>query len=119
MIDPGIESQLHEFMRAELEKMDCRVKIINGMPDHVHCLFLLPTKYAVAEVIKQVKGSSSSFINKSNLLSETFGWQTGYAAFSVSNSVVPTVFKYIQNQKKHHLKQTFNDEYNDLTSSNS
>ncbi len=90
------------------------VRIINGMPDHIHCLFLLNPQKSIAEVIKQIKGSSSHFINQNNLISEKFAWQTGYAAYSVSESVVDKVFQYIKNQKHHHTKKTFQEEYNEF-----
>jgi REP element-mobilizing transposase RayT len=76
------------------------VRIINGMPDHVHCLLLLNPNKAVTEIIKQVKGSCSHEINKQNIIKEKFAWQTGYAAYSVSESVLEKVFQYIKNQKK-------------------
>ncbi len=91
--------------------MGCPVRIINGMPDHIHCLFLLNPQKSIAEVIKQIKGSSSHFINQNNLISEKFSWQTGYASYSVSESVVDKVFQYIKNQKSHHQKKTFEQEY--------
>lgn len=83
------------------------------MPDHVHCLFLLSPKKSIADVIKQIKGSSSHFINQSHLVPEKFAWQTGYAAYSVSESVVERVFQYIQKQKQHHAEKTFQQEYDE------
>ncbi|MBI1289291.1 MAG: IS200/IS605 family transposase [Flavobacteriales bacterium] len=107
-----IEKAVFNFMRKQFEESGCPVRIINGMPDHVHCLFLLNPKKSVAEVIKQIKGSTSHFINQSNFIEERFSWQTGYACFSVSESVVDKTFRYIRNQKQHHAKKTFQEEYN-------
>ena len=84
------------------------------MPDHIHCLFLLNPKKSITEVVKQIKGSSSHYINQNNLTTDKFSWQTGYAAFAVSESVLDKVFVYIQNQKTHHLKQNFNTEIDTL-----
>ncbi|MCH5717566.1 transposase [Niabella hibiscisoli] len=81
------------------------------MPDHVHCLFLLNREKSIAEVIKQIKGSSSHFINQNDFINEKFAWQTGYAAYSVAESALNSVFQYIQNQKNHHQKQSFDNEY--------
>jgi REP element-mobilizing transposase RayT len=64
--------------------------------------------------VKQIKGSSSHFINQQELIPEKFSWQTGYAAYSVSESVVNKVFEYIQNQKIHHQKKTFQQEYDEF-----
>ena len=84
------------------------------MPDHRHCLFLLSPQKSIAEVIKQIKGSSSHYFNQNNLISENFAWQTGYAAYSVSESGVEKVFEYIKNQKTHHQKKTFQEEYDEF-----
>jgi REP element-mobilizing transposase RayT len=64
--------------------------------------------------VKQIKGSSSHFINQQELIPEKFSWQTGYAAYSVSESVVNKVFEYIQNQIIHHQKKTFQQEYDEF-----
>ena len=107
----AIENKVHSFISEQFREQGCPVRIINGMPDHIHCLFLLSPQKSIAEVIKQIKGSSSHFINHSNLISEKFAWQTGYAAYSVSESVIDKVFQYIKNQKQHHQKKSFQEEY--------
>jgi len=101
-------------MSEQLRDQGCPVRIINGMPDHVHCLFLLSPQKSIAEVVKQIKGSSSHFVNQANLIPDKFAWQTGYAAYSVSESMVQKVFQYVKNQKQHHQKQTFQQEYDDF-----
>jgi len=101
-------------MRKQFIEMGCPVRIINGMPDHVHCLFLLNAQKSIAEVIKQIKGSSSHWVNEQDLISEKFAWQTGYGAYSVSESQLEKVFQYISNQKVHHAKTTFSKEYDEF-----
>jgi hypothetical protein len=86
-------------MSNEFIEAGCPVRIINGMADHVHSLFLLNPNKAVTDIIKQVKGSCSHEINKQNITKEKFAWQTGYAAYSVSQSATEKVFHYIKNQK--------------------
>lgn len=113
-ITKNIESKIYDFMNEQLREIGCPVRIVNGMPDHIHCLFLLNPKKSISEVIKQIKGSSSHFINQNNLIPKKFAWQTGYAAYSVSESVMKKVFQYIQNQKKHHHKKIFQEEYNNF-----
>lgn len=108
------ERQIHDYMRTQFIEIGCPVRIINGMPDHVHCLFLLSPQKSIAEVIKQIKGSTSHHINEQNIVPEKFAWQTGYAAYSVSESAVEKVFEYIRNQKQHHAKKTFQQEYNEF-----
>ena len=114
LIHSNSESELYHFISEQLREMGCPVRIINGMPDHIHCLFLLNAQKSVVEVIKQIKGSSSHFINQNNLIEEKFYWQTGYAAYSVSESGVERVYQYIKNQKLHHQKKTFHQEYEDF-----
>jgi putative transposase len=84
------------------------------MPDHVHALFLLNPQKSIADVIKQIKGSSSHSINGADLMLEKFAWQTGYAAYSVSESQLEVVYNYIKNQKQHHLKKNSQDEYDEF-----
>jgi putative transposase len=114
LIHPMIEIKFHQFIAEQLREQGCPVRIINGMPDHIHCLFLLSPQKSIAEVIKQIKGSSSHFMNQNHLIAEKFAWQTGYAAYSVSESVVDKVFQYIKNQKQHHTKKTFQQEYDEF-----
>ena len=111
LIHPSVEKTVHQYMNQQLKEQGCPVRIINGMPDHVHCLFLLSREKSISEVIKQIKGSTSHFINQNNLIPEKFSWQTGYAAYSVSESAVERVFQYIKNQKAHHQKKTFQNEF--------
>ncbi len=111
LIIPAAERKIYDLMRNEFVAAGCPVRIINGIPDHVHSMFLLNPNKAVTEIIKQVKGSCSHEINKLNIVKEKFAWQTGYAAYSVSESATEKVFHYIKNQKKHHEKITFQREY--------
>ncbi|MCB0737530.1 MAG: IS200/IS605 family transposase [Bacteroidetes bacterium] len=113
-LNASVEPKVHRFITEQLRDLGCPVRIVNGMPDHVHCLFLLSPNKSIVDVLKQVKGSSSHFMNQNNLIAEKFAWQTGYAAFSVSVSVLDKVFHYIKNQKKHHAKKSSEDEFNEF-----
>ncbi len=114
LIHHAIEQKVSQFLSDQLRELGCPVRAINGMPDHIHCLFLLSPQKSIADIIKQIKGSSSHYINQDNLIEEKFAWQTGYAAYSVSESVVDKVFRYIQNQKQHHGKKSFQQEYDEF-----
>lgn len=118
LITPEIEKILFMFVAEQLKDLGCMVGIINGMPDHIHCLFLQNPQKSVSEIMKQLKGSSSYFINQQNILDENFAWQTGYASFSVSESNVEKVFNYIKYQKQHHQKLTFQNEYEEFIKPN-
>ena len=84
---------------------------INGMEDHVHMLIGFHTTQSIADFMQDVKASSSKWINEKKLTKSRFEWQSGYGAFSYSKSQVPDVIAYIQNQKEHHQKKTFLEEY--------
>ena len=114
LIAPAIEASLFSHMKEELKDCGCQVKIINGMPDHVHSLFSINAQKSVGDIIKQVKGGTSHWINQQNDIMEKFAWQTGYAAYSVSESQLQKVFESIKNQKVHHAKITFQQEYDDF-----
>lgn len=111
MILPSFENKLFQYIHAELEKMECVVRIVNGMPDHVHCLFALNAKIPLTNVMKQIKGASSHFVNSNKLYHEKFKWQRGYAVFGVSDCGADVVYRYIRNQKARHRKKTFQMEY--------
>ena len=116
LINPVVEKQIHEHMREQFIENGCPVRIINGMEDHIHVLFLQNPKMAITDIIKQVKGNTSHWVNEQNITVDKFAWQTGYAAYSVSESQLERVFQYIKNQKEHHSKKTFLQEYNEFIS---
>lgn len=114
LIDYSIEKKLYDFICQELTDLGCPVRIINGMPDHVHVLFLQNPQKTISDIVKQIKGSSSHFMNEGEFILEKFAWQRGFAAFSVSESQLDVVFNYIKNQKHHHLKKNGQDEFDDF-----
>ena len=114
LISPNVEISIHNHIKEQLTETGCITRIINGMPDHIHILFLLNPQKNVAEVVKQVKGNTTHWINQQSLLPKKFAWQTGYASFSVSESQVNRVQHYIANQKEHHKKNSFNNEFDGL-----
>jgi len=114
LLHQSIEQKVYQFISDQLREQGCPVRIINGMPDHIHCLFLLNPQKSIAEIIKQIKGSSSHYVNQENLIPDKFAWQTGYASYSVSESVKDKVYQYIKNQKAHHQKNTFQLEFDEF-----
>ncbi len=113
-IHPKIERQVFDYLSAELNELGCVTRIVNGMPDHVHLLFLQNPNKTVPEIVKQIKGSSSHWINLENLTEDKFSWQTGFSVFSVSESQLEKVFNYIHNQKAHHGKKSAEKELESL-----
>lgn len=72
LIKPEIEKTVSSFVTNQLKESGCPVRIINTMPDHIHCLFLLNPQKSITEIIKQIKGSSSHYINQQNIINEKF-----------------------------------------------
>ncbi len=113
LIIESFEDKLYEYIKKHLENdFNCGVRAINGTTNHIHILFLLNPNYSIKDMFKNIKGSSSHWVNTENFISGKFAWQIGYGAFSVSESRVKDVECYITNQKEHHKKITFQEEYN-------
>lgn len=111
IIMDSFESILYNLMQNKLEnELGCKVRIINGTRDHIHILFLLSPKYSVMDIFQIIKGSTSHYINQNDFSRDKFVWQTGYGAFSVSESKVEQVEAYILNQKEHHKRIIFGEE---------
>ena len=105
------EDALFRYITGIIQNHGHRVLQVNGMPDHVHILFGMKPDQALSDLIKQVKQDSSKWINQQGYVQGRFSWQAGYGAFSYSKSQIPRVVRYIQNQKEHHKKKTFREEY--------
>jgi putative transposase len=90
------------------KKQGIFVHAIGGMEDHVHFLIQVPATLALAKAVLTIKSNSSRWANEEG---QTLAWQQGYAAFSVSASIVPDVVRYIQNQEAHHRKMSFDEEF--------
>jgi len=87
---------------------------IGGTADHVHALLSLPGMMSFAKAVQLIKGGSSKWIHDTFPNQKKFAWQEGYGAFSVSASQVPKTVAYITNQKEHHRKKSFDEEFLEL-----
>lgn len=96
------------YTYAESKEIYMHINYVNA--DHTHVLIDLPRQYALKDIAKLLKGSSSFWINKNRLTNKRFRWARGYGAFSVSSSAIEKVKSYIRNQEKHHRQQTYNQE---------
>jgi REP element-mobilizing transposase RayT len=111
LIHESFEKQAYSHIKEHLEKeLDCKVRVINGTENHIHILFLLSSNYSVSEIFKSIKGEFSHWCNQMNFTEEKFVWQIGYGAFSVSESQVKDVERYIINQKEHHKRISYAEE---------
>ncbi|WP_373400441.1 IS200/IS605 family transposase [Algoriphagus halophilus] len=108
------EHRLFEYIIAIIQKHNHKVLAINGMPDHIHILLGLRPNQSLSELIQKVKASSSKWINENNFCKAKFAWHEGYSAFSYTKSHLPRVINYIVNQKTHHQKIDFLNEYKNL-----
>lgn len=116
------EAVIKKEWRAELfgvignliNETGCKTIIVNGVEDHVHSLVGLKPAISVSDLMKTVKAKSSKYINDKSLTPNRFEWQEGYGVFSYSQSQIPNVYRYIENQEDHHRQQTFKDEYINL-----
>jgi putative transposase len=84
---------------------------IGGTADHIHACVLAPASFSPSQIAQFLKGDSSKWVHDEFPALRNFAWQDGYAAFTVSKSNLPEVIQYIQNQRQHHRKKTFQEEY--------
>lgn len=111
VIDASWENELYKYISGIVQAHNHKLICINGMPDHIHMLIGLRPTQSISDLMKDVKGSSSKWINEMGFIKEKFEWQEGYGAFSYGKSQLKNVIAYIENQKVHHAKKTFREEY--------
>ena len=111
VIQPNIQNEVFSFITGTINSMGHKALAVNGLADHVHILVGLHPKMAVSDLVKEVKRSSTNFINQKNWMPGKFQWQPGFGGFSYSRSQIDQVINYIRNQKIHHKKKTFKEEY--------
>ena len=110
-ITPKIEKELHPYMASIFRALKSPSLTIGGCDDHVHILFSLARTINIAELVEEVKTDSSKWIKTKSLDFRKFQWQRGYGAFSIGQSQVPALKRYIARQRIHHQRVTFQDEY--------
>lgn len=103
--------RMHSYIGQLVNTTGCRVIRVGGIGDHVHIVCLLSRSENVAHLVEEVKRNSSRWIKSVSPFYEHFAWQGGYAVYSVSQSVVDKTVEYVGNQREHHKKQNFREEY--------
>ena len=106
MVTPQIERRLYRCIESEARDQGCTVLALNGVPDHVHLVVSFPATITISNLMKQVKGVSSHFVNKALLPDTQFKWSGGYGAFTVSRWDVDKVVQYVKRQKEHHTNDS-------------
>ena len=111
LIRPDVEDSLFGYLHGIVENNGSKLFIAGGTTDHVHLLISLGKTMNISQVIGDIKRDSSSWMKQHE---SKFYWQEGYGAFSIGESQVPRVMKYIAGQKEHHAQQDFKDEFRGL-----
>ncbi len=106
-----IQPSLYKMLWNKCTEIKCDPIMINGMEDHVHLLIHVNPLVSISKTLKDIKGSSSRWLNENYDFLERFSWQRGYGLFTVSPREVPKIASYIQNQKSHHANHTIVDEF--------
>ncbi len=111
LLSDSWREELFQLLGGAANNLGCQSLIVGGVADHVHLLFQLGRTITIADAVGKIKSSSSAWVNQAKVPTGDFHWQTGYGAFSVSQSNVDAVRAYILGQPEHHAKQTFQDEF--------
>lgn len=114
LIKPEWESELYKYITGIVTRQEHKLLAINGMPDHIHLLVGMRPLQSVSNLLQDIKGDSSKWINQNKLTPYKFEWQEGYGAFSYGASQIDNVIEYIHRQKLHHSKKSFIEEYEDF-----
>jgi putative transposase len=110
LLTAELRPDLLAYMGGINRKLDGKVMEANARPDHIQCLLSLPPALAIAGTLRGLKTNSSAWVHETRRRA-AFAWQTGYGAFSVSQSNIPAMVKYVRNQDQHHRRVTFQEEF--------
>ena len=108
------KDDLYKYISGIIRNNGHKLLSINGMPDHIHLLIGLRPTQSISDLLQDIKGNSSKWINEKHLVNGRFSWQEGYGAFSYRKEDIPVLIKYIDNQERHHQRKSFKEEYLDL-----
>jgi len=112
------EQELYKYLWGIINNLKCKLYRINSMPDHIHLFSDLHPTLSLSEYVKTIKVSSSIWMKESGKFPKFSGWQDGYGAFTYSSREKEMIINYIKNQKEHHKKEIFMDEYRRLLQEN-
>lgn len=108
------KDELYKYFTGILSNNHHKLLAINGMPDHIHILFGMRPTQSLSDLMQDIKGNSSKWINDRKFVRGKFSWQEGYGAFSYSKSQLSQIIQYIEKQQEHHRKKTFIEEYKEF-----
>lgn len=105
------EDELYKYISGIVKHNGHKLIAIGGMPDHIHIFIGMKPIQSLSDLMKDVKGSSSKWINEKKFIKRKFNWQEGYGAFSYADSQLNSVINYINSQEEHHKRRSFKEEY--------
>ena len=111
LILPVWEEDLYKYISGIIRNKEQKMLAINGSANHIHILIGMKPNCCLSDLVREIKKSSNEFINENRFSKSKFQWQEGYGAFSYSHSSLDNVITYIANQKEHHRRKTFKEEY--------
>jgi putative transposase len=114
LIQSGWKDELYKYITGIIQNNKHKLIAINGPVNHVHILVGYKPHQLIPDLLQDIKGDSSKWINQKGFIRGKFQWQEGYGAFSYSHSQIDSVVKYICNQEAHHKKKSFREEYAEL-----
>jgi REP element-mobilizing transposase RayT len=106
--------EVFKYISGIIKEKNQKPIIVNGVADHVHVFVGIKPSMNISNLVRDIKNSSSKFINEQKFIKSKFSWQEGYGAFSYAHSQIENVYQYILNQEEHHKKKTFKEEYLDF-----
>jgi putative transposase len=110
-LESSIRPELNSFLAGVARKRDCECYRVGGVADHIHLAIRLSRTITIADLIMDLKTSSSKWLMLRSGAPSKFAWQRGYGCFSVGPTDIEALCNYIDNQETHHRKQTFQDEF--------
>ncbi len=111
LIRPEFKDELYKYITGIIRSHEQKLIEINGVADHIHLLIGLKPSMALSDLVRAIKANSSKFINEKGWIKGRFNWQEGFGAFSYGHSQLDAIIGYIQNQEKHHQRESFKVEY--------
>lgn len=114
LIQSQWKDELYKYITGIIQNNNHKLIAINGMSNHIHVFIGYKPHQLIPDLLQDIKGSSSTWINNKGFIRGKFHWQEGYGAFSYSHSQIDNVVKYIMNQEQHHKKVNFREEYLEL-----
>lgn len=114
LIPPDLAGDLHAYLAGACRALESAAYRVGGTEDHVHIACTLPRTLTVSKLLEEIKKTSSAWFKGKDLRCQEFSWQAGYGAFSLGQSHLAELVRYIDNQQEHHRSMSFKEELLEL-----